>query len=159
MLRPWGLALLTILGGCHAAAPPDCDLVSKKASGCFRRFEGTHDDRKMLLTCFPFSEPERMRGAWVTGFELNSFYEGAKASADLVGPELTPNPDPRDVRVTRHATLVFAPRSGPTVPVDGKVRVLQVEFIGRRELCPILPPDHTIVVDRIVSASIRGVAN
>jgi len=148
-----------VLTGCHAARPPDCNLVAKQASGCIQRFEGARDERRMLLACFPFSEPVRIRGAWVSGFELNSFFEGAEASADLLRFELTPNPDPRDVRVTHHATLVMEPKSGPTLPDDGKVRVLQVDFIGRREICPILPPDHTIVVDRILSASIRGVAN
>jgi hypothetical protein len=113
----------------------------------------------VLLACFPFSKTERMSGAWVVGFETNSFYEGAKASADYLRFERTPNPDPGDVRVTHHATLVLEPKSGPALPDDGKLRVLQVDFIGRREKCPILPPDHTIIVDRILSATIREVSS
>ena len=158
MLRPSGLAFLAVLTGCHAARPPDCNLVAKQASGCIQRFEGARDERRMLLACFPFSEPVRIRGAWVSGFELNSFFEGAEASADLLRFELTPNPDPRDVRVSNYATLVFGPKAGPSLPPDdGKIRLLQVDLIGRRETCPILPPVHTIVVDRLLSASIRGV--
>jgi hypothetical protein len=111
----------------------------------------------MLLACFPFSKSERMSGAWAVGWETNSFYEGGKASPDYLRFERTPNPDPRDARVTKHAKLFLAPKSGPVLPQDGKLRVLQIDFIGRRESCSIVPGEHDIVVDRIVSATLIGV--
>lgn len=157
MLRLWAVAALVALTACQSAPPPDCAVVSSRASDCFKRFEGTHDDRKMLLACFPFSEAQKISGAWIVGFELNAFYEGTKASPDLVKFVSTPSRHPSNAKLSDDATLVMGPEMGPRIPDDGKARVFQIGFVGRKEKCPILPPGHTIIVDKVLSAPLRGV--
>ena len=158
MLRLWAVAPLAVLTACQSAPPADCKLALKQVHDCFQRFQGANDSRKMLLACLPFSPAEKISGAWVVGFEANSFHEGVKASSDLLRFELTRNPDPHDVRSANYATLVLDPKSGPALPLDGKLRALQVVFIGKREKFPITPPVHNIVVDQVLSTTIRAVA-
>lgn len=118
---------------------------------------GSAQDRQMLLACFPFSKPERMEGAWITGFETDSFYEGAKASPEYLKLETTPT-DLNDARTQHHATLIFGSQFSSNLPVDGKLRAIQLQIVARGEKCPILPPDHTIIVDRVISAKLEAIA-
>jgi hypothetical protein len=112
---------------------------------------GNSHDREMLLACFPFSKPETIRGAWVFGFEANSFYEGERASPDTLKRYARP-PNDKSVPAGSRATLVF----NPDVPVDGKLRVFQIDFVGRRAKCPVAP-EREIVVDRVLSSTLKGV--
>jgi hypothetical protein len=105
----------------------------------------------MLLACIPFSKPETIEGSWVVGFEANSFYEGEPASPVTLKRYLTLSLDKPDPPST-YAILVF----NPDVPVDGKLRAFQIRFVGRRAKCPV-GPEHEIVVDRVLSRTLKGV--
>lgn len=119
-----------------------------------RKFQ-SGQDREMLLGCFPFSKPETMKGVWFTGFEANTFYEGERASPDLLKRYLAP-PDAKTMRWGRFTTLVFGRSGNPDIPSDGKLRVFQIDFVGRRGTCPA-GPERTIVVDRVLSSTFKGV--
>ena len=100
-------------------------------------------ERAMLLECFPYSKPERIEGTWYYGFELNAFYEGTHAPSAYLGL-----PGPVDTGL----------EYDPHLPVDGDVRVLQMELIGRRSQCPMGLPERIIVVDRVISSRVTAVA-
>ena len=112
-------------------------------------FESGHD-REMVLACFPFSKPETIGGAWVFGFEANSFYEGERASLETVQKYVIP-PTAKSLTAEKNTTLVF----NPDLPIDGKLRVFQIEFVGRRGMCP-LGREREIVVDRVLSRTLKG---
>ena len=59
--------------------PKDCAEAMRHDFQYTGRFRAK-DERLMLLSCFPFSEAERINGAWVTGFEANEFYEGEQTA-------------------------------------------------------------------------------
>jgi hypothetical protein len=99
------------------------------------RFEG-QSDRKLLLACLPFAPPERIAGAWVTGFETNEFYEGERAAPSLIH------------RNVGHTQLEIDEAKGPVEPTP---RLYQMEFVGRRSQCDGGFPRHTIIVDKIIS--------
>ena len=105
-----------------------------------RKFGDGHE-REMLLACLPFSKPEEIGGTWYSGFELNAFYEGAKIDRPL--PAL-----PGPVK----ASLEYDPH----LPNDGHLRVLQMQLIGRRSQCPISDSEHVIIVDRVISSTIKA---
>jgi hypothetical protein len=143
MWRSWAFASLATVAACQAAPPKDCTVAHKQAQECMGRFH-SGQDRQMLLGCFPFSKPEKIEGAWYYGFELNSFSEGARAT-------------PRDVAppVGGDVSLEYDPH----LPIDGRVRVLQMQIVGRRSQCPMGLPDHIIVVDRVISSTVKAVSN
>ena len=147
-------APLVLVAACHSDPPNDCSLDPKrrleKQLQCMEKF-GPGDDRKMLLACVPFSKPETIGGSWVFGFEANSFYEGEQASPEVLKRDTAP-PSDRRVSAASDTTLVF----NPDVPRDGKLRVFQIRFVGRRAACPI-GPEREIVVDRVLSSTLRGV--
>ena len=97
----------------------------------------------MLLACFPFSKPEKIAGAWYVGFETNVFVEGQEAKAG----------EPPDEG--KLASLEY----GSDLPNDGRLRALKVQFIGRRSECPMGLPDRMIVVDRMISRTVRFVTD
>ena len=122
------------LASCSSDPPRDCEVASKQALQCLERFRGK-TDRELLLGCFPFSLPQRVAGAWVSGFETNEFYEGKKASPSLIH------------KAVGDTGLQFQmmENHGPSI------RVYQIEFVGRRSQCEMGFPHHTIVVDRVIS--------
>lgn len=112
----------------------------------------------MLLACFPFSKPERMAGAWVSGFETNIFYENERASPTIFdklrAPLQNPNATKHDLEYT--ALIISGPTPGPHVPIDGQLRVFQMDFVGRRGKCAV-GPEHQVVVDKVLSRSLKGI--
>ena len=136
------ISALVALASCDASPPRDCSVAGKQALQCMSKFGNAHD-REMLLACFPFSKPERIEGAWYHGFELNAFYEGAHAPSAYQG---LPGPVGTGLEYD------------PNLPVDGNVRVRQMELIGRRSQCSMGLPEHIIVVDRVISSTVKAVA-
>jgi len=131
---------VAVLSACGTHPPTDCKVVQDQARNCLKRF-GDRQVRESLLACFPFSKPEEINGAWYVGFELNDFAEGESPS--------------------RRATERAGSGAGtelwfvePNVPVDGKVRVLQMQLVGRRSECPMYP-GHIIIVDRVISRKLK----
>ena len=120
--------------GCGQGAPQKCEVAKAQGFECLERHRGK-SDRQMLLGCFPFSPPERITGAWVHGFETNEFYEGDTASRELIN---------RAVGDTQ-------------LEVDGseqlgaRLRVFQIDFVGRRSQCDMGFPRNIILVDRVSS--------
>jgi len=90
-------------------------------------------DREMLLGCFPFSSPERIKGAWVHGFETNEFYEGSVASPALINKSVGDT----ELEIDEADRPVSLPK------------VFQLDFVGRRSRCDMGFPRHIIIVDRI----------
>ena len=150
MWRNWVVASFAALAACHSRPPSDCAVALKQGLQCGKRVGSGHD-REMLLACFPFSKPERIGGAWVFGFEVNRFYEGERASADILKGDVPP-PSRKPVAAGNNTTLVF----NSDVPADGKLRMFQIDFVGRRAECPITP-EREIVVDRVLSRTLKGV--
>ena len=139
----WAIAGFVSLSACNAGPPSDCNVAIRHLNECVDRF-GPDRQREAVLACLPFSKPEKIEGAWYWGFELNAFVEGARASPRNLTPP-----------VNSDTSLEFY---DPHLPVDGRVRVLQVQLIGRRSQCRLFP-DNWIVVDRMLSRTIRGVSN
>jgi hypothetical protein len=142
MARRWliaGAALMMI--SCDGSqrvgvgSPKDCAEAMRHDFQCTGRFPAK-DERLMLLSCFPFSEPKRINGAWVTGFEANEFYEGEQTSGA------------RTHKGISDTQLVISIPSQP----GPFMQFYQLEFVGRRSLCDMGFPRHIIVVDRIISA-------
>ena len=100
------------------------------------------NDRTTLLACLPFSKPGKISGAWVRGFEMSGFFEGQRASASLAS-------------ATESAPEL---QSQDQLPVDGKLWVFQVTFIGRRSTCA-LGTKPTIVVDRVLSSELKYIVS
>ena len=141
MSRRWLIAGTTLaLTGCDPSSPNnlgpprDCEAANKQGIQCTNRH--ANNGREMLLRCFPFSEPERIRGAWVAGFETNEFYEGEQVSGSLIGKRVGDTQLEIDIQLRR---------PGPFP------QMFQLDFIGRRSLCDMVFPNHIIVVDRIIS--------
>ena len=87
-------------------------------------------DRAMLLKCLPFSEPEKIAGLWVVGFEKNDFFEGRRPTGRSI--------------ITRASDtkLVAVDDVRSTAPYDA----LEVELTGRRLLCPTNPVQPHLIV-------------
>jgi hypothetical protein len=117
------------------ATPRDCETAIKQSLPCSERYPDKNGPG-LLLGCFPFSEPERISGAWVIGFETNEFYEGEKVSASLIN---------KRVGDTQLEIDIPLRRPGPFP------QLFQLNFIGRRSLCDMGFPHHIVVVDRIIS--------
>jgi hypothetical protein len=105
-------------------------------------------DRDFLQDCIGLRKPERINGAWATGFEVNVFLEGARATPDVLRM-FDGRPSPETARNTTTSLVVSS-----DVPNDGKLRLFEVDFIGRRERCP-LGPYQGIVVDRMLSKTLK----
>jgi hypothetical protein len=99
---------------------------------CLERHSGK-SERDAFLACVPFSKPERVSGAWAYGFEINEFYEGERAD-----------------RLKRGASDTALDLEAE-VGVNGRPRVYQVDFIGRRSQCDMGLPSHVLLVDRVIS--------
>ena len=125
--------LATLLTGCAAGPPKDCKLADKQGFRCLDRNAGK-SDRDLLLSCFPFSAPERIAGAWVYGFETNRFYEGERASRAHLERESETGLDMRF-----------------DLGLDTRPSVYQVDFIGRRSQCDMGWPRNIFLVDRVMS--------
>ena len=128
------------LAGCDPSPPKgqtgpprDCETAFKQGMQCTERY--AKNGRDVLLGCFPFSEPERISGAWITGFETNEFYENERVSPSLVNKRVG------DTQLE----IEIPARPGPSL------QLYQVDFVGRRSLCYMGFPHHIIVVDRIIS--------
>lgn len=135
MWTRWAVvAVVVAVGGCAQPKPLDCKPPREKAFGCLERYEG-QSYRQMLLGCFPFSEPERIAGAWVHGFETNEFYERASASRELIH------------KAVGHTQLQLE----DSEKLGSTYRVFQMEIVGRRSRCNMGFPRHIIVVDRVLS--------
>lgn len=105
--------------------------------------------REMELACFPYSAPNRMTGAWVTGFEVNTFYENMRASPEIFKGDIAPHAGKPVVATDTELVMENL------IPTDGKLRVFQMVFIGRRAKCPI-GLDRKIVVERLLSRTLKG---
>ena len=115
--------------------PKDCAEAMRHDFQCTGRFRAK-DERLMLLSCFPFSEAERINGAWVPGFEAHEFYEGEQTAGARTHKGIS------DTQLV----INIPSRPGPFM------QFYQLEFVGRRSLCDMGFPRHIIVVDRIISA-------
>jgi hypothetical protein len=142
--------MLAALAACHAGPPSDCNKALEQGLECTSRFGSGHD-REALLACFPFSKPERMGGAWIYGFEANAFYEGGQASPEYL-ERYSERPRAGSAWFGERPTLLF----NPNLPVDGRLRVFQIELMGRRAKCPIAPHGE-IIVDRVLATKLKGV--
>ena len=138
MMRAWVVAIAVVLSSCQSGAPQDCEVADAEALQCIERYRDK-SDREMLEGCYPFSPSERIAGAWVTGFEINEFYEGAQASADLVHKQVGDT--------ALEIESVKKRRPTPTI--------YQMEFLGRRSLCDMGFPRHVIVVDRVLRRDMK----
>jgi hypothetical protein len=127
------------LAACQPRAPQDCASAARQAPACIERHRaGGTDGRDFLLDCFPFSDPERIAGAWVTGFETDEFYEGQVATASLIH---------RDVGGTQ--LVMEEEEEGAR---DGALlRLYQMELTGRRSRCEMGFPRHYVIVDEVIS--------
>lgn len=105
--------------------------------------EGRHN---VLLSCFPFSKPEKIKGAWYYGSETNAFVEGEQVQAGNHAPPIASGNSTR---------LAYY---DPKLPNDGLLRVLQVELVGRRSECPMGYPNHVIVVEQMMTRTIKFVS-
>jgi hypothetical protein len=121
------------LGSCQPGPPQDCKVAAEQAMRCMEVYRGK-SNREMLLGCFPFSSPERIAGAWVTGFETNEFYEREQASPALIHKRVG------------DTELHIEGESAPATPT-----VFQMEFLGRRSQCATGFPRHIILLDRVIS--------
>ena len=148
MWRSLAVAPLVAAAACHSGPPSDCNVALKQGIQCMGRAAG--HDREALLACFPFSKPERMSGAWIYGFEANAFYEGGQASTEYLKRYSVPPSGSHWFGNT--PDLVF----NPNLPVDRRLRVFQIDFVGRRGKCPI-GSHGQIVVDRVLASTLRGV--
>jgi hypothetical protein len=140
MWRSCPIGALMMLGACHAGPPRDCAVVIKQAGNCISRFKAG-DDRDMLLSCFPFSKPQNINGAWYVGFETNVFLEGQRAKAGV--PRFGAG----------HTELEYDDRG----PNDGRLRAFDVRLIGRRSECPMGYPEQKIIVDKMADRVLRFV--
>ena len=99
------------------------------------------DNRRMLLTCFPYASTERVSGVWITGFETSYFIDGATAL-------------PKDWRVEKaQAKLAVSPRRIRQVfdLAHGTRRVFQVTFFGRRPITKgWFGRDNPVVVEQFI---------
>ena len=134
MLRGGYIAAALALAGCQSEKAPNCDLADLGVRQCVDQL-GRAPDREMLLTCLPFSPPERITGAWVVGFEANEFYEGQQASPALINKRVGDTGLEIDERYW----------------VGPEPRVFQIELVGRRSRCDMGFPRHLIVVDRVIA--------
>lgn len=125
-----GVAMLT---GCNAGPPQDCQVADQQGLQCLNR-NAQRSERDALLACFPFSKPERIAGAWVYGFEINLFYERERAS-----PGFLP-------RKASNTSLDLEADFG----LDGRPKVYQLDFIGRRSQCDMGLPSNILLVDRVI---------
>lgn len=128
------------LSSCKASPAPDCRTAVKEGRQCMEQ-HASDGFGKTLLACFPFSKPESIKGAWVYGFERNQFYEGQRASLDLIQTSRS--------RVELEAHVIL--------PNDGRLRVLQMEIIGRRSICEMGVMPNLIVADQVISHSVEAV--
>ena len=103
--------------------------------------------------CVDFGAPQRMRGHWITGFEVSSFWAEGEQGADGPGRPLT--------------WLTFAAASPPDPALfDRRDRAggpvaIRIEFIGRRARRPghyghLGGYEHLVIVDRIISTEFVG---
>jgi hypothetical protein len=140
MQRASILFAVLISAGCKPSPPRDCATARRKALQCLsHRYPG--GNHEALLACFPFSKPERIEGAWVEGFEHNQFFEGQRASA-------------AQLRSEAYGTQL---ETDMPTPSDGRLRAIQVQFIGRRSLCDMGYSPNVIIVDRFMSSAIKAV--
>jgi hypothetical protein len=133
------IAAAVALTACQSGSAQDCKVRDQQAPQCLERFRGK-SDREILLGCFPFSQPQRISGAWVSGFETNEFYEGEQASPALI------NKETGDTELE----IDGVGRAGP------HPTVFQIEFIGWRSQCDMGLPHHIIIVDRVISKQDRS---
>jgi hypothetical protein len=122
------------LAACQSGSAKDCNIPKEEGLRCLERYR-CRSDRELLLGCFPFSQPERISGAWVSGFETNEFYEGEKASPSLVNKRIGD-------------TELELGDDGPAGPYP---IVSDMVFLGRRSQCEMAPSRHIIIVDQIIS--------
>jgi hypothetical protein len=95
--------------------------------------------------CFPFSEPRKFGGVWISGFEDSSFWLGAKKYS-------------RD-GMRQASWLSLNTGSAKSVGAqDGSGQLFRIEFLGRRSLCDghyghmgMWPSE--IIVDQVISAT------
>jgi hypothetical protein len=105
--------------------------------------------------CVEFGAAERMRGTWITAFEISSFWAEGEQGADGPGRPQT--------------WLTFAAASPPDPALearlarmdDASAAAVRIEFIGRRARRPghyghMGSYEHLVIVDRIISAQILG---
>jgi hypothetical protein len=103
--------------------------------------------------CVDFGAAERMRGTWITGFEVSNFWAEGEQGADGPGRPLT--------------WLTFAAASPPDPALFaqrdriGGPAAIRIEFIGRRARRPghyghLGGAEHLVIVDRIVSTEFLG---
>jgi hypothetical protein len=107
--------------------------VFEKSAQCY--MSNRQSQRDGLLSCFPFSKPERIAGTWALGFELNEFYEGTTALPDR--------------RPDRQSYTSLIPADAPRV--GRGPAYFHVDFVGRRSLCDMGVPRAIIVVDKFVA--------
>ena len=134
MRRPSIALSIVLLAGCGSRVPQTCKPSPKQTSECMARHKG--NDREMLLSCFPFTRPQRIAGAWITGFETNEFYEGAVASRSLINSQVG------DTELE-----VEIPQAHLAIPSP---KVFALDMLGRRSNCDMGYPHHIIVVDRVL---------
>lgn len=103
--------------------------------------------------CVEFGAPERMRGHWITGFEVSTFWAEGEQGADGPGRPIT--------------WLVFAAASPPDPGLfAGRERIggpvaIRIEFIGRRarrlgRYGHLGIAENLVIVDRIISTEFIG---
>jgi hypothetical protein len=103
---------------------------------------GSRGERATLLKCLPYSEPVKITGLWVVGFEKNDFFEGMRPTGESI------------IRQDSDTELVTNADVRSTAPYDA----LEVELTGRRSLCRFTEvTPHVIVVDNLKVKSRRGI--
>jgi hypothetical protein len=152
MQRNWKMAVVSgacvMIGACgnqpNPASAPDCRAAAAKLDGCVK---ATIDKgvRVLLLTCIPYSKPQRIAGTWAGDFEFHPFFDGQEVSVDRA----LSNPQPLTI-------LSDDPQQATNSVGIPQTTVKYIEFNGRRPLCDLSPGETVLIVDRIVSERIIG---
>jgi hypothetical protein len=159
MRKPILVFLALLLAGCGDGNPPSAykhsrdqlfavvplPMVDGDFVPCFRTING-EPGRLTDAECYNFTDPQRMRGVAVTGFETGSFYPGRAT--------LPQNGEASDIWVEIDPRLL---------PADArndcrKGCVLYLDFVGRRTAVAgryghLGVSKHQIVVDRVLRAT------
>ncbi len=123
---------------------PDCRAAAAKLDGCVKA-NMDKGARTLLLTCIPYSKPQRIAGTWAGDFEFHPFFDGQEVTVDRA----LSNPQPA-TRLSEDPELATNAAGIPQTTVK------YIEFDGRRPLCDLTPGETVLVVDRIVSARTIG---
>jgi hypothetical protein len=116
----------------------DCEVAEREFFACMDATERTNECLKLI----PFGQPEQLTGIWIFGSESNQFFENQTAVPHNYwlddGPMIS--------------LMIEGSSLADLVSGSSDSFVVDVSFVGRRELCDLdNSPYSNTVVDRVVS--------